>query len=151
MASWRHLSTAPAPFGEAAWRHAQQIVARRGTDPGTETEIAQAVASILQRAATGPDDVPEGRPAGKTSRGSAAARRKDAKKAARARVATPDRRAAPAGLRPDHEPGPTASAPDVARPPGAEALRRPGEDDDVPAVVVPLEVFDARKEARRRW
>jgi hypothetical protein len=163
MASWRHLSTAPAPFGEAAWRHAQQIVARRGTDPGTETEIARAVAGILARAATGPDDVPEGRPAGKASRGSAAARRKDAKKAARARAAAPDRRAAPAGLRPDHEPGPTASAPDVAqpedgdhvtsapRPPGAEHLLEHGEDDDVPAVVVPLEIFDARKEARRRW
>ncbi len=124
MAPWRHLPTAPAPFAEAAWRHAQEIVARRGTDPGTETEIAQAVASILQRAATGPEDTPRGRatdgsrPTGKTSLESAASRRKDRKKAARARAAVPDRRAAPAGLRPDHEPDPAASAPDVAQPDG---------------------------------
>jgi putative transposase len=154
MAPWRHLSTAPAPFAEAAWRHAQQIVARRGSDPGTETEIAQAVAGILQRAATGPDDIPEGqavdafRPAGKTSRKAAAVRRKDAKKAARARAATPDRRAAPARLPQGNEPGSAASA---AQRPGAEVLPRHGEDDEVPEVVVPLEIFDAHKEARRRW
>ena len=170
MAPWRHLSTAPAPFAEAAWRHAQEVVARRGTDPGTETEIAQAVASILRRAATGPDDLPEGQAAdasqrtGKASRESAAARRKDRKKAARARAATPDRRAAPAGLHPDQDSDPAASAPDVARsdgagqatsapqPPDVEVFPRHGEqDDEVPAVVVPLEIFDARKEARRRW
>ncbi len=125
MAPWRHLSTAPAPFAEAAWRHAREVVARRGTDPGTETEIAQAVASILRRAATGPDDLPEGQAAdasqrtGKASRESAAARRKDRKKAARARAATPDRRAAPAGLHPDQDSDPAASAPDVARSAGA--------------------------------
>ena len=159
MVPWRHLSTAPAPFAEAAWRHAQQIVARRGTDPGTETEIAQAVASILQRAATGPDDLPEGRAADasqaprKTSRTSAGARRKDRKKAARARAAAPDRRAAPAdlspGREPDSAPGPEPSAP---LPPDAGHLPRHGEEgDEVPAVVVPLEIFDARKEAQRRW
>ncbi len=149
MASWRHLSTAPAPFAEAAWRHAREIVARRGSDPGTETEIAQAVASILRRAATGPDDeaADTSRATRTTSRESAAARRKDRKKAARARAATPDRRAAPVDL-------PHGSAPEPARsepqPCHAEVPRH-GEDDEVPAVVVPLEIFDARKEARRRW
>lgn len=155
MAPWRHLSTAPAPFAEAAWRHARQVVARRGTDPGTETEIAQAVAGILRRATTGPDDIPEGqavepssRPGGKTSRQAAAVRRKDAKKAARARAATPDRRAAPARLHPDHAPAPAAPAPQQ---PDGGVHPRHGGDDEVPAVVVPLEIFDARKEARRRW
>jgi len=170
MAPWRHLSTAPAPFAEAAWRHAREIVARRGTDPGAETEIAQTVAGILRRAATGPDDTPEDqpgdafRPGEKTSRESAAARRKDRKKAARARAATPDRRAAPAGLRPDHEPEPSASTPDAAQadstghaaptpqtPSAQEYPQRGDRDDEAPAVVVPLEIFDARKEARRRW
>jgi len=150
MASWRHLSTAPAPFAEAAWRHAREIVARRGTDPGTETEIAQAVASILQRAATGPDDeaADTSRATRTTFRESAAARRKDRKKAARARAATPDRRAAPADLPHDNAPEPATSAP---QPRDAEVLPQHGEHDEVPTVVVPLEIFDARKEAQRRW
>lgn len=170
MVPWRHLSTAPAPFGEAAWRHAQEIVARRGSDPGTETEIAQAVASILARAGTGPQDLSEeqgaaaSRRTAKTSGASAAVRRKDRKKAARARAASPDRRAAPTGLNPDRDPDPAAGAPDMARseaagqvawapqPPEAGVLPRHGvSEEEVPAVVVPLEIFDARKEARRRW
>ncbi len=43
QAPWTHLRTAAAPFGEQAWDHARQMLARRGEDPATETEIAQAV------------------------------------------------------------------------------------------------------------
>ena len=50
---WKHLSTAPAPFGELAWDHARRQLAAGGGDPAEE-EIAQAVGSLLQRAHQGP-------------------------------------------------------------------------------------------------
>ena len=51
---WTHLRTAPAPFGEAAWARARDILARRGTDQATESEIAGAVETLLERAGAGP-------------------------------------------------------------------------------------------------
>lgn len=147
MAPWRHLSTAPAPFADAAWRQAREIVARRGSDPVTETEIAETVTGILHRAATGPDETTDR--AGDGSRSTAATRRKDRKRAARARAATPDRRAAPAGLETDE-----GQATGPPAPPRSQQRPGPGRDDrdeGVPAVVVPLEIFDARKEAKRPW
>ena len=51
---WTHLRTAPAPFGELAWQHARQVLARRGQDPVTEAEIAQAAAALLDKAEQGP-------------------------------------------------------------------------------------------------
>jgi putative transposase len=50
---WKHLSTAPAPFGELAWDHARRQLAADGRNPA-EHEIAQAVESLLQRAHQGP-------------------------------------------------------------------------------------------------
>ena len=44
--AWTHLRNTPTPFGEAAWGQAQEILARRGGDPVTETEIAGAVAAL---------------------------------------------------------------------------------------------------------
>jgi putative transposase len=161
MAPWRHLSTTPAPFADAAWRHAREVVARRGTDPVTETEVSQAVAGILQRASTGPGEAAD--QAG--DKVTAAARRKDRKKAARARASVPDRRAAPAGLGADDE-EPGTPAPQVGAAARARRVTAPSttprpeqqprtasddRDEGVPAVVVPLEIFDARKEARRPW
>jgi len=35
---WTQLKAAPAPFGEAAWDQARQLLARRGEDPATEAE-----------------------------------------------------------------------------------------------------------------
>jgi putative transposase len=51
---WTHLRTAPAPFGEAAWAQARDILARRGADHATESEIADAVDALLDRAGEGP-------------------------------------------------------------------------------------------------
>ncbi|WP_443031243.1 Mu transposase C-terminal domain-containing protein [Streptomyces sp. 3213.3] len=48
---WRHLSTIPSPFGELAWNHA-----RRELPDGTEEELAQAVAALLDRAHEGPTE-----------------------------------------------------------------------------------------------
>ncbi|MGB8202413.1 MAG: Mu transposase C-terminal domain-containing protein, partial [Pseudonocardiaceae bacterium] len=53
--SWKHLRTAPVPFGELAWQHARTVLARRGQDVATEAEIAEAAAALLNRAEQGPD------------------------------------------------------------------------------------------------
>ena len=53
-ATWKHLRTAPVPFGEQAWTHARQLLAARGSDPATEAEIAAAAADLLDRAGQGP-------------------------------------------------------------------------------------------------
>ncbi|HSZ30603.1 MAG TPA: hypothetical protein VK784_12720 [Pseudonocardiaceae bacterium] len=50
QAPWTHLRTGPAPFGEQAWDHARQMLARRGQDPVTEAEIAQAAEALLDKA-----------------------------------------------------------------------------------------------------
>ncbi|MGP0027456.1 MAG: Mu transposase C-terminal domain-containing protein, partial [Streptosporangiaceae bacterium] len=52
---WTHLRAAPAPFGEAAWAQAREVLARRGTDRATESEIAGAVQALLDKAGHGPD------------------------------------------------------------------------------------------------
>ena len=53
-ATWKHLRTAPVPFGEQAWNHARQLLDARGSDPATEAEIAAAAADLLDRAGKGP-------------------------------------------------------------------------------------------------
>ena len=52
---WTQLRTAPTPFGEQAWQQGQQILARRGDDPGTEAEIAEAVTTLLDKPERAPD------------------------------------------------------------------------------------------------
>ena len=174
-AVWRHLSIAPAPFAEAAWRHAREVLARRGGDAATETEIARTVTALLDQAAAGPQqDLPGSAelplPAGSAAV-KAAARRKDRKVAARVRASAADRRAAPAGLASARTAAPAAApsaavpvsegqpggktSPDAGARPGAadtDARLREAASDEAPAAaVVPLEIFDARKEAQRRW
>jgi hypothetical protein len=55
QASWTHLRTGPAPFGEQVWDHARQTLARRGQDTATEAEIAAAAAALLDTAERGPE------------------------------------------------------------------------------------------------
>jgi hypothetical protein len=127
-AIWRHLRTAPTPMGELAWEHARRILAQRGTDPATEEEIAQAAVALLDRAADGPSETAP-KPAKSNRRD-----RRDRKVAARTRAT-----AGPAWPRPEPDPGP--------EPPAAD---RPEGDDEL-ADVIPLEIFNARKEAERWW
>jgi putative transposase len=54
QAPWTHLRTGPAPFGEQAWDHARQMLARRGHDRATEAEIAQTAEELLDKAEHGP-------------------------------------------------------------------------------------------------
>ncbi|MFE2529487.1 Mu transposase C-terminal domain-containing protein [Streptomyces sp. NPDC059382] len=127
-ALWRHLRTAPVPMGELAWDHARRILAERDTRKATEQEIAQAAADLLNRAADGPE-VPSDRPPTPSRRG-----RRDRKVAARTRATSP-----PSWPRPVPETDP--------EPPAAPATG----DGEALAEVVPLEIFDARKEAEKWW
>lgn len=115
-------------MGELAWDHARRILARRGTDPVSEEEIAQAALALLDRASNGPQES-AAMPA-EPKRGS----RRDHKVAARTRTTSaPDR--------PWRPPEPPESAKDDTD---------EGADDEL-ADVIPLEIFDARKEAERWW
>ncbi|WP_405671635.1 Mu transposase C-terminal domain-containing protein [Streptomyces sp. NBC_01530] len=126
-AIWWHLRTAPMPMGELAWDHARRILAQRGTDPATEDEIAQAAVALLDRAADGPADKPA-----EPSRSSRRSGR-DRKVAARTRAT-----AEPSWPRPNE--------------PADEPAGEPVETDEGElADVIPLEIFDARKEAERWW
>jgi len=121
--NWKHLRTAPAPFGELAWQHARTVLAQRGRDEATEAEIAQAAAALLDRAEQGPA-------AGATSK-------RDLRVAGRTRATN-----IPTDPRP-----PTAPEDDRDAPPPDQ----PNEPDraDESAKVIPLPVFDARKEAEQ--
>lgn len=119
---WAHLKTSPVPFGELAWRHARKVLSSRGEDRVTEQEIGQAVSDLLDRAGHGPS--------GSSSADKRVAGRTCATaKAARSRAAAP----------PDPpQPGDTPCDPG-------------GEDSSDLAEVIPLGVFDARKEAQQWW
>lgn len=120
---WKHLRSAPTPFGELAWQHAREILARRGQDEATEAEIAQAASDLLDRAGSGPDGDPS-------------MTKRDRRVAGRTRATSP-----PAGPRP---------APDAADDEPESSESPDGELQDagrLAAKVIPLPVFDARKEA----
>jgi putative transposase len=124
---WRHLSSAPMPFGELAWDHELARMRAQGDNP-TEAEIAGAVSALLGRAHRGPGD--GGSAVGKPSK-------RDRRVAARTRAA--------GSALPDQVPASPACPNELA---GTEP-----HDDGGVAVgdVVPLEIFDARKEAERWW
>ena len=121
---WKHLSTAPVPFGELAWDHARRQLAGDGRNLA-EQEIAQAVESLLQRAHQGP-----GKP-GSPGRKPAA---KDRRVAARTRATAQPSWPRPAG---DGELRPAAAVSE--------------QEQDELATVIPLPVFDAREEAKKWW
>ena len=124
LAPWTHLRSAPVPFGEQAWDHARQILARRGQDPATEAEIAQAANTLLDKAGHGPAG------GGKPSR-------KDQRIAGRTRSAAQ-------GTRPRA---------DLVQPDSAEEAQQIGEEagSGPSARVIPLGIFDPFAEAKKRW
>jgi putative transposase len=122
QAPWTHLRTAPAPFGEQAWEHARQILARRGQDSATEAEIAHAVEALLDKAEHAPGrDKPT---------------KRDKKVAGRTRATV-------AASRPRPEP-------DWQSPVHHDDVGD-DEDRDQLAEVIPLGVFDAHEEAKKWW
>jgi hypothetical protein len=126
-ATWKYLSSAPAPFGELAWDHARQHLAAQGRQ-ASEAEIAQAVAALLQRAGPTPE---LGQTAGRPSK-------RELRVAARTKAT-----AAPAWPRPGPDPPAAQAAGDAET---AEDTHTGSLAD-----VVPLRVFDAREEASRWW
>ena len=134
-ATWTHLRTAPAPFGELAWARAREILAGRGSDPVTEAEIAAAAADLLDRAGNGPS----GQALAQQHQGAGRTRSPRSRRVAGRTTAT----ATPAWPRPaDGEED--SAADDQAEPSGTES-------ETPPAPVIPLPLFDARKEAEKWW
>lgn len=129
-ATWRHLRTAPVPMGELVWDRAHQVLSERHQRKPNEDEVAQAAVELLDRAADGPQDPPARARRGKGG----AAERRDRKVAARTRAT-----GTAAWPRPEPRPQP---APEPAE---------NDETDEKLAEVVPLGIFDAREEAKRRW
>jgi putative transposase len=121
---WKHLRSAPVPFGELAWQHAREILAQRGQDQATEAEIAQAASDLLDRAARAAES------------GDPAMTKRERRVTGRSRATS-----SPSGLRP--VPDPSDDDPESIEP-LAEAPAAAGQPT---AKVIPLPVFDARKEA----
>lgn len=117
MLFWKHLHRAPMPFGELAWDHA-----RRTLPGGTEEEIADATAALLQRAHRGP-----------ASSTCPAPSKRDRRVTARTRATSPP---------PSTQPlTPTAEDTELTA----------AEDDGPVAKVIPLGIFDPFAEAKKRW
>ncbi len=130
-APWTHLRSTPVPFGEQAWEQAHQILARRGENAVNETEIAGAVAALLDKAERGPEPSTKTKPS-----------TRDRRVAARTRATS----SAPSWPRP------------VDTPPveGSDAPDDPDASEELPAPlrlapVIPLGIFDAREEAKKWW
>ncbi len=130
-ATWTHLRTAPAPFGDLAWQHARTILDRRRQDKATEAEIAQVAAELLDRAEQGPT----GAAAASTERRSP----RDRKVTGRTRATTE-----PSWPKPDPEPEAVDTSPAETARDEDEAAAGP---DEPCATVIALPTFDARKEA----
>jgi Mu transposase, C-terminal len=130
LAYWKVLNGKPAPFGQLAWDHALADLREKGGNP-TEAEIAQAAQDLIARAHAGPED--------KAPRPGRNATRRERRVAAITDVTVPSiPPASPAQPEPRQQP------------PARQAPERDGSED-ILADVAPLGVFDARKEARKRW
>lgn len=123
-ATWTHLKTAPTPFGETLWHHARTIADRNGPQKAREAEIVAIADELLDRAAAGPQ--------GRTK----AERRLTGRSAAASTG-----RGWPAPTPADD------AVPPVTPEPPVEDSQPDAHDDDI-AEVIPLPVFDARKEAQ---
>ena len=137
-ATWKHLRTAPVPFGEQAWNHARHLLAARGSDPATEAEIAAAAADLLDRAGHGPG---AGGPASPQQHQAAGRTRSPRSQRVRGRTAAT---AAPAWPRPEDGDQDSAGHADGR-------AEQETETGTPPAQVIPLPLFDARKEAEKWW
>jgi hypothetical protein len=133
---WKYLEKVPAPFGDLAWDHVSGRLAELGQPAPTELERALAVDDLLRRAYHGPPDAP-GTDAGGTARPRRRTSARDRRVAARTRAAAAAGSPAPA------EPAPPASG---------ETPEAPGQDEgSAVAKVIPLGIFSAREEAKKRW
>jgi len=120
------------------------MLTRRGIDKATEEQIAQAANDLLDRAEKGP-----GRPATEAPQHASAQPRQDLRAAARTRATTSEDTRAAWPRRVLQEP---AGTPQLSGP--GELDEEPDDEDRVEgdlAKVIPLSVFDAAEEAKKRW
>ena len=115
---WTHLRTGTAPFGEHAWDHLRERLPE-----ATETELAQRVQDLLERAQRGPGTGPKPQV-------------EDQRVAARTRATTD-----PLWPRPE----PTAPPEEV------ECEEAESEIEAPLAPVIPMGIFDPYQEAKKRW
>lgn len=111
------------PFGDTLWRHARAIADRRGPQKAQEAEIAAIADDLLDRAAAGPQE-----------------RTKAERRLTGRTIAASTGRHSPSTSQPDREPPLAADPAD-----NGQIASDSGEDV---ADVIPLPVFDARKEAQ---
>jgi len=130
------------PFGEQAWNYARQLLAARGSDPATEAEIAAAAADLLDRAGQGPEP---GSPRKTSLQQKKAAQRTRSPRSRRVAGRTA---ATAASQWPRPAPGPAGGDEDSA---ADGRTGQPAEAEATPAQVIPLPLFDARKEAEKWW
>jgi len=145
---WKYLEKVPAPFGELAWDHVSGRLAEQGRGNASELERAQAVDDLLRRAYHGPpgDAGADGAvPAGSPRPGRKLTSR-DRRVAARTRVTAEPRDTAPCGLA-------AGDAPARDDLPGSGGAPPEPEQDDGGQVakVIPLGIFNAHEEAKKRW
>lgn len=122
-ATWTHLKTTPVPFGETLWRHARVVADRNGRQKAQEAEIAAIADNLLDRAAAGPQE-----------------RTKAERRLTGRTIAASTDRDWPTASQPDRE------SPGTADP--VENGQMSSDSGEDVADVIPLPVFDARKEAQ---
>jgi transposase InsO family protein len=123
MVPWIHHGQVTAPFADFTLRHVRRLLATRGQGQD-QVDIAAALANLLDRAGTGPDNDQVSR-----------------------RVVAKTRAAAATSPRPPTEPDATTAIDTPA--PADDGI---DDDPDQPvAAVIPFGVFDARAEAERFW
>jgi hypothetical protein len=135
---WKYLGKVPFPFGELAWDHVSGRLAGRGRGDASELERAQAVDDLLRRAYHGPPDDPGTGDSG-TARPCRRPSARDRRVAARTRAAAAARA------------GSVAAAGPV--PAGSSDVREEPQQDsgEKAAKVIPLGIYNAHEEAKKRW
>ena len=135
---WKYLGKVPFPFGELAWDHVSGRLAGQGRGDASELERAQAVDDLLRRAYHGPPDDP-GTGDSDTARPRRRPSARDRRVAARTRAAAAARA------------GSVAAAGPV--PAGSSDVREEPQQDsgEKAAKVIPLGIYNAHEEAKKRW
>ncbi len=143
---WKYLEKVPAPFGELAWDHVSGRLAEQGRGDASELERAQAVDDLLRRAYHGPPGDAGADEAGTAGRPGRKLTARDRRVAARTRITAKPPSAGTGGL-----PAGDAPAPDGR--PGSAGTSPEQEQDDGGQVakVIPLGIFNAHEEAKKRW
>jgi putative transposase len=135
---WKYLGHVPFPFGDLTWDHVSGRLAEQGRGGASELERAQAVDDLLRRAYHGPPYDP-GTPDAGTVRPRRRPSARDRRVAARTRAAAASSRAS---VEPeDAPPGQPGDEPGPPQPERGEPI----------AKVIPLGIFNAHEEAKKRW